>query len=666
MRFFHILLKSDKKKVVHALYNIIKNIPEIEITPAIDASTNELEFSLEDRIISSEYLKYCTRTELANILSHIRVWKKIVNEDISEAVILKENAIIFPDFLEQFDILYNVLPKDYPRDSHFLYLQKHTEKLKLSLQSTNNTIGYLITKEIALELIEIFDTSIDLPLDETISFYLNKFGPITNLIEIDSDFLYNENKDNENNILQIKNKEQIENNDLYDDPETKVNTTFYFDQGEYLSFPCCDVLGNYDYDENHTLMNSKIKYLFDDNVLAFNSEGVLKNNLDNWVIAPTVSLYVKTNRKCRIGDTLQKHIRKAILLTGGCGYIASHCLLELLLSSTEDIVIIDNLSNSSNNNVNKIKDLGNVYIYNEDITNKEKCKEIFSNHNITTVIHFAAYKAVKESIDDPLKYYSNNINGLLVLLKCMKIYNVSKIIFSSSATVYGMPKDGELPINESVKINTLNPYGRTKYFSEEILRDVSFAHNIKVICLRYFNPVGCYYLIPENSNTITNLFPMIVSVIKGEKDYLSIYGNDYNTSRSEVSINSQSECNHNTSRTDCNHNTSRTECNHNTHDGTAIRDYIHVMDLAKGHLAALNYLDNMEQNFDVFNLGTGIGYSILEVLNCFLKYKNVEYKFEDRRPGDAPEVYADASKALKILNWKATLTLKDMVLDSLQ
>jgi UDP-glucose 4-epimerase len=221
----------------------------------------------------------------------------------------------------------------------------------------------------------------------------------------------------------------------------------------------------------------------------------------------------------------------------------------------------------------------------------------------------------------------------------MNMYKVFRIIFSSSATVYGMPAENELPINESVKIQTLNPYGRTKYFSEEILRDVSVAYNVKVICLRYFNPVGSYYLIPENSNTVTNLFPMIISVIKGEKDTLSIYGNDYNTSQSE--------------------------CNHNTHDGTAIRDYVHVIDLAKGHLAALNYLDNMQQNFDVFNLGTGVGYSILEVLNCFLKYKNVKYKFEDRRPGDAPEVYADASKALKILKWKATLTLEDMVRDSL-
>ena len=656
MRFFNILLKSNKKRVAHVLDNLMRNIPEIEIIPAIEGQTNELEFYLEDREIHPKYLKICRRGELACLLSHIRVWKKMISEDIPEAVILEDDASISFDFLEKFNITYDELPKDY----NFLYLFVHPESQQLISSTiisdhltlgypTYGTVGYLITKKLAQELIELFSININLPIDETISWYLkenkkNYFATLNDLVSTSGDV--HRKSSERTNLGSV-----IKETGLYHNSQNKISFSFYFDQGNYLCFPCCDVQGNYYYDSNHTLKTSKEKYLNNNHVVAFNSDGVLKNNLNDWFIAPEVSLYVKSNN-------LQKnnYRRKSILLTGGCGYIGCHCLLELLLNRHEDIVIIDNLSNSSNTNVNKIKDLGNVYIYNVDITNEEECDKIFRSHNITQVIHFAAHKAVKESIDNPLKYYSNNINGLLVLLKCMNKYDVKKIIFSSSATVYGMPDT--LPIDENSKINTLNPYGRTKYFAEEILKDVSNAHNMQVICLRYFNPVGNYYLIPENSNVITNLFPTIISVIQGDKDYLSIYGNDYNTSRRDASINSD-ECNYNTSRRDASINS--LELN----DGTAIRDYIHVIDLARGHLAALEYMEREEVKFDVFNLGTGEGYSVLEVIQEFLKYEEVNCKFENRRPGDAPEVYANVSKANEILGWKTELTLENMVCDSL-
>ena len=329
--------------------------------------------------------------------------------------------------------------------------------------------------------------------------------------------------------------------------------------------------------------------------------------------------------------------KSAILLTGGCGYIGVHCLLELLSNRNEDIIIVDNLSNSTIDNMDKIRDIGNVTFYNIDITNEENMMDVFNKHNISTVMHFAGYKSVSKSVENHLKYYNNNIGGLLVLLNCMKENKVNKIIFSSSATVYGNPKS--LPITEKDEIDILNPYGRTKYISEEILKDISNSDkNFKSVILRYFNPVANHHLLKENSKFVTNLFPVIMSVINGDREYLKIFGKDYVTN-----------------------------------DGTAIRDYIHVVDLAKGHLAALNYIDKMENHFEVFNLGTGKGYSVLEVVNSFtrilnepfLKYKSFNYKFEERREGDAAEVYADCKKAKEILNWEARLTLEDMVHDCL-
>jgi len=316
----------------------------------------------------------------------------------------------------------------------------------------------------------------------------------------------------------------------------------------------------------------------------------------------------------------------SILLTGGCGFIGSHCAL-ILLEYGYDIIIVDNLLNSSKDMIDKIQITTGkkILFYNLDINDEIKLDAVFSAHKIDTVIHFAAHKSVNESVLNPLKYYLNNIGGLLTLLKIMEIYSVNKIIFSSSATVYS--GNSLSPLTENSPVSPMNPYGKTKYFSEEILKDFK---NIKTICLRYFNPVGAYSpLFIESPKEINNLFPYILSVIKKENEYLSIYGNDYQT-----------------------------------RDGTCIRDYIHVVDLAKGHLAALKHLDFV--NFEIFNLGTGKGLSVLEIVETFSKKinKKIPYKIIERRPGDLSETYADCSKALEILNWKAELNLNDMI-DSL-
>ena len=324
----------------------------------------------------------------------------------------------------------------------------------------------------------------------------------------------------------------------------------------------------------------------------------------------------------------------SILLTGGCGYIGSHCAVELLNNTQDNIIILDDLSNSDSSILDNIHTITNkkIQFYNCNINNEYELNKIFQNNIINTVIHFAAFKAVKESVDDPLKYYSNNISGLITLLNVMKNHKVSNIIFSSSATVYGTPD--VLPLTEAAKISPCNPYGRTKYFAEEILKDVSHAYHMKVVCLRYFNPVGSHSsgLLRENPKVPSNLFPCILEVINGKKDFLNIYGNDYDTS-----------------------------------DGTAIRDYINVVDLPKGNLAAYNYLTNMDTNYNVFNLGTGKGYSVLEIVNMFSKIlgREVPYKIQEKREGDAPEVYSDFIKANIYLQWKAELTLTDMVKDSL-
>ena len=324
----------------------------------------------------------------------------------------------------------------------------------------------------------------------------------------------------------------------------------------------------------------------------------------------------------------------SILLTGGCGFIGSHTAVELIQKG-HHVIIVDNLSNSNKNVVDKIKEITGItpVFYERDITSD--LDDVFESYYIRTVIHFAAYKAVGESVLDPLKYYSNNIVGLISLLTCMEKHNVNRIIFSSSATVYGNPTS--LPLTESSPLSCLNPYGRTKLFGEEIIRDVVRANlKIQATILRYFNPVGAHEsgLIGESPLGVPrNLFPYIIDVIKGKRPHLNIYGVDYDTI-----------------------------------DGTGVRDYIHVVDLALGHVAALNKMSDSEiDGTKIYNLGTGKGYSVLEIVKAFNKSSQYEIPFmmTDRREGDSPEVYADCSLAKEELGWVATRNLNDMVKDSL-
>lgn len=330
---------------------------------------------------------------------------------------------------------------------------------------------------------------------------------------------------------------------------------------------------------------------------------------------------------------------KYVLLTGGTGFIGSHCAVELLQQGY-NIIILDNYSNSSEIVINKITEIvgdkaNNMINYQIDIRDKNLLNLLFLNYEISVVIHFAAYKAVKESIDNPLKYYNNNLMSLIILLECMEEHNVNKIIFSSSATVYGSPSLEDLPLSENSKLKEpLNPYGKTKLYCENIIKDVVVNNNIKAIILRYFNPVGAHptgFLGESPLQEATNLFPYIYDVLLGKRTHLNIYGSDYSTP-----------------------------------DGTAIRDYIHIVDLAKGHLSALNKILDDDINYEIFNLGTGKGYSVLEVVNMFQEVTNlkVNHKFVERRQGDAPEVYSDVTKSLKELSWSSNKDLKDMVIDS--
>lgn len=329
----------------------------------------------------------------------------------------------------------------------------------------------------------------------------------------------------------------------------------------------------------------------------------------------------------------------SILLTGGLGFIGSHIAVEIIQKGY-NVIIIDNLSNSSItvlDNIAKITNSDNYSFYHGNINDKSILKQIFTNHSINTVIHLAAYKAVGESVQDPLKYYHNNITGLIILLDVMNKFKVKNFVFSSSATVYGNP--AKLPLTEKSPLGPINPYGQTKLMSEQILQDVSKAHKMKVIILRYFNPVGAHEsgLIGERSNGVpNNLFPYILEVINSKRECLSIYGNDYNTP-----------------------------------DGTGIRDYIHVVDLAQGHVNALKHLDNID-GVKIYNLGTGKGFSVLNIVDMFNNVldkrgdsRRVKYVFADRREGDAPIVYADCSLAEKELDWKTTKGLEEMVTNSL-
>ena len=323
----------------------------------------------------------------------------------------------------------------------------------------------------------------------------------------------------------------------------------------------------------------------------------------------------------------------SILVTGGAGFIGSHTAVELL-DVGEDIVIVDNFVNSKPVVLDKIKEITkkDFKFYEVDILNKEKLEKVFKENNITEVIHFAGLKAVGESVQKPIEYYHNNITGTLVLLELMKKYNCKKIVFSSSATVYGAPKT--VPIREDFPLSTTNPYGSTKLMLEQILKDVCVSDkNFSAIILRYFNPIGAHKsgLIGENPNGIpNNLMPYITKVANGELDHLNIFGNDYPTK-----------------------------------DGTGVRDYIHVVDLAKGHVKALEKARNNVGAIP-YNLGTGNGYSVLDIVNAFEKANNlkVKYQMADRRPGDIAECYADPTKAKEELNWTAEKNLEDMCKDA--
>ncbi|MDN6161525.1 MAG: UDP-glucose 4-epimerase GalE [Atopostipes sp.] len=324
----------------------------------------------------------------------------------------------------------------------------------------------------------------------------------------------------------------------------------------------------------------------------------------------------------------------SILVTGGAGYIGSHTVVELL-NNDQDVVIVDNYSNSQPAVLDRIKELTgnkNFKFYELNIADKEKLTKVFEENDIEAVIHFAAYKAVGESVELPLDYYDNNIVSTIRLLEVMDEFDVKKIVFSSSATVYGM--DNEAPFTEDLPTSATNPYGYTKVFIEQILKDLAFADkDWSVSLLRYFNPIGAHKSgrIGEDPNDKpNNLMPYITQVAVGNLEELSIFGDDYDT-----------------------------------HDGTGVRDYIHVVDLARGHLSAVNYiLENT--GVEAVNLGTGEGYSVLDVVHAFENANDLEipYKIVDRRPGDIAVGYADASKAKKLFGWTASHSLEDMCRDS--
>lgn len=323
-----------------------------------------------------------------------------------------------------------------------------------------------------------------------------------------------------------------------------------------------------------------------------------------------------------------------ILVTGGNGYIGSHTCVELLNNGYE-VVILDNFSNSKRENLSKIKQITgkDFTFYEGNMIDESILDKIFTKNKIDAVIDFAAYKAVGESVEKPVEYYTNNVSTVLVLLSTMKKYNVKKLVFSSSATVYGDPE--VLPITEDCKTgNTTNPYGTSKLFVEQILKDLYKSDNtFDIAILRYFNPIGAHSsgLIGEEPNGIpANLLPYVSKVASGKLECLSVFGNDYNTK-----------------------------------DGTGVRDYIHVVDLAIGHIKALEKLNKEGKGLFIYNLATGTGYSVLDIINTFEKVNNVKvnYKIVNRRPGDIAACYSDPTKAKEELGFVATKTLEDMCRD---
>ena len=324
-----------------------------------------------------------------------------------------------------------------------------------------------------------------------------------------------------------------------------------------------------------------------------------------------------------------------VLVTGGMGYIGSHTVVELLENNYE-VVIVDNLVNSKIDVLDKIEKITSKRpkFYQYDLCNYQDLETIFKENKIDVVIHFAGLKAVGESCEKPLLYYQNNLISTMNLLDIMAKYNCKRLVFSSSATVYGKPKS--LPIQEDFPLSTTNPYGSTKLFIEYMLKDLYKADPTwSIAILRYFNPIGAHqsYLLGENPNGIpNNLMPYIVKVATKELDHLNIFGNDYDTK-----------------------------------DGTGVRDYIHVVDLAKGHIKAVEKVLTTNK-VDCYNLGTGVGYSVLEMVELFKKVNKVDvpYKIVERRSGDISSCYADPTYALKELGFKAEKTLEDMVRDSYQ
>ncbi len=323
----------------------------------------------------------------------------------------------------------------------------------------------------------------------------------------------------------------------------------------------------------------------------------------------------------------------SILVTGGTGYIGSHTCVELI-NAGYDIIIIDNFYNSNIRVLDRIEKITNIRpkFYEVDILDKDSLDKVFKENDIQAVIHFAGYKAVGESVEKPLAYYHNNVTGSLTLYEVMKEYNCNTLVFSSSATVYGSPKS--CPIYEDFPVSTTNPYGSTKLVNEIILEDLCKCdENMSILSLRYFNPIGAHEsgLIGEVPNGIpNNLVPYIARVANKQSEYVRVFGNDYPT-----------------------------------RDGTGIRDYIHVVDLAKGHIAALKYVLE-HKGYDKINLGTGNGYTVLEVIKAYEEACGFElaYEIQGRRSGDIAECYASTKKAKELLDWEAKYDIKKMCQDS--
>jgi UDP-glucose 4-epimerase len=325
----------------------------------------------------------------------------------------------------------------------------------------------------------------------------------------------------------------------------------------------------------------------------------------------------------------------SILVSGGAGYIGSHTCVELLNAGYE-VIVADNLCNSSEEALKRVEKIcgKKVKFYNINLCNEKSVDALFSeNSDITSVIHFAALKAVGESVQKPLEYYTNNLTNTLVLLNAMHKYGVKNIVFSSSATVYGKPQS--VPVNETFPTSATNPYGQTKLMIENVLIDLcAVQKDMNVALLRYFNPIGAHEsgLIGEDPNGIpNNLVPYIAQVAVGKREHVNVFGNDYNTP-----------------------------------DGTGVRDYIHVVDLARGHICALNKLEDSNCGLVICNLGTGVGYSVIEVINAYEKAcgKTLPYVIAPRRSGDIDEVFADTKKAKEVLGWSAEYGIERMCADS--